>query len=95
MRLHASLPTGRLGPRKEATMAKARLLVERGTLRDQSEDWGEFDFLQLPSPGDRVTVPHGNAVNYLTVICVHHQPTPLGAGAGPGAHVVAKWTGAG
>jgi len=76
-------------------MATARLLVERGSLRDQSEDWGEHDFLQLPSPGDRVAVGRGNEVHYLTVLCVHHQAVPSGAAAAPGAQVVAKWTGSG
>jgi hypothetical protein len=74
-------------------MATARLLVERGTLRDQTEDWGDYDFLALPSPADRVTVERGNAVNFLTVLCVHHAPAPSGSGAQPGAQVVAKWTG--
>ena len=73
----------------------ARLLVERGTLRDSSEDWGELTFLALPSPGDRITTERNGEVNYLTVICVHHQAVPAGAGGEPGAYVVAKWTGAG
>jgi hypothetical protein len=76
-------------------MATARLLVERGSLRDQSEDWGEHDFLALPSPGDRIAVARGNEVHYLTVICVHHQIVPTGSGASPAAQVVAKWTGSG
>lgn len=76
-------------------MATARLLVERGSLRDQSEDWGEHDFLALPSPGDRLAVGRGNEVHYLTVICVHHKIVPAGGGASPAAQVVAKWTGSG
>jgi hypothetical protein len=76
-------------------MATARLLVERGSLRDQSEDWGEHDFLALPSPGDRIAAPRGNEVHYLTVLCVHHQAVPTGGAARPGAQVVAKWTGSG
>ena len=73
-------------------MARARLLVERGSLRDRSEDWGELEFLQLPSPGDRIAARREGEVNYLTVICVHHQPVAAGEGQ-PGAQVVAKWTG--
>ena len=73
-------------------MIRAKLLVERGSLRDQSEDWGELDFAGLPSPGDRVAAPHDGQLHYLTVICVHHQPVAPGSGE-PGAQVVAKWTG--
>jgi hypothetical protein len=73
-------------------MISARLVVERGSLRDQSEDWGEYQFLQLPAPADRVTVTRGNVTEYLTVICVHHAPKASGE-AGPTAEVVAKWTG--
>lgn len=75
-------------------MIEARLLVERGTLRDQSEDWGAFHFLALPSPGDRVAVDRDEGVHYLTVICVHHAPVAVARGAQPSAQVVAKWTGA-
>ena len=74
-------------------MVSARLLVERGTLRDQSQDWGEHHFLALPSPGDRVAVTREGEVHYLTVICVHHQIVPAGAGGEAWAFVVAKWTG--
>lgn len=74
-------------------MATARLLVERGSLRDQSEDRGEYDFAALPSPGDRITVTKGNKVEYLTVLAVHHRPVPVGSGGAPGAFVVARWTG--
>ena len=76
-------------------MATARLLVERGSLRDQSEDWGDHEFVSLPSPGDRIAAQRGNEVHYLTVICVHHQIVPSGSGSAPGAQVVAKWTGSG
>jgi hypothetical protein len=76
-------------------MIEARLLVERGTLRDQSEDWGAYNFLGLPSPADRVAVHRGNETHYLTVICVHHAPVAArDGGMGPTAQVVAKWTGA-
>ena len=76
-------------------MALARLLVERGSLRAKSEDWGEYRFLALPSPGDRVAVRRGNEHQYLTVISVHHRPvaTDQGGDAEPLASVVAKWTG--
>jgi hypothetical protein len=73
-------------------MISARLIVERGSLRDQSEDWGEYQFLQLPAPADRVTVSRSNATEYLTVICVHHAPRAYGDGE-PSAEVVTKWTG--
>ncbi len=73
-------------------MIMAQLLVERGALRDRSEDWGEFEFLALPSPGDRVKVDREEQTNYLTVICVHHAPGAPGTGAAS-AQVVAKWTG--
>lgn len=76
-------------------MQIARLLVERGSLRDQSEDWGEHRFLALPSPGDRLAVQRGGENQYLTVICAHHQAVPVQGEGEPSAQVVAKWTGAG
>jgi len=79
-------------------MVVARLLVERGSIRDQSLDWGMFEFLSLPSPGDRVAADHDSETHYLTVLCVHHQPVPIPAEGGrpsssASASVVAKWTG--
>ncbi len=70
-----------------------KLLVERGSIDAPSQDWGKYDFLQLPSPGDRVTVPREGVTHYLTVLCVHHQPVASGSGSTPAAYVVAKWTG--
>jgi len=79
-------------------MVAATLLVERGSIYDQSEDWGSYEFVSLPSPGDRIAAYYNDGMHYLTVICVHHKPVPI-AGAGepermamPGASVVAKWT---
>lgn len=77
-------------------MFTAKLLVERGSLRDQSQDWGEYEFVSLPSPGDRVAANYDGGMHYLTVICVHHKPIRLSDEAGSGrkasAEVVAKWT---
>lgn len=75
-------------------MVSARLLVERGAMRDPSQDWGEFDFLALPSPADRIAVEYEGKVQYLTVLCAHHRPTQSGGDLSPSAEVVAKWTGA-
>ena len=75
-------------------MPVARLLVERGVGRAPGQDWGQFEFLALPSPGDRVAVQFQDALHHLTVISVHHRPIPIGkeAGSTPSADVVAKWT---
>ena len=78
-------------------MAKARLLVERGPVRAPSQDWGHYEFVSLPSPGDRVAAYYDGASHYLTVICVHHKPVPAtdppnGVETNPTAEVVAKWT---
>lgn len=78
-------------------MVGARLSVERGTVRDRTQDWGAFEFVALPSPGDRVAVHHEDATHFLTVLCVHHRPVRIGgapAADPPTAEVVAKWTGA-
>lgn len=75
-------------------MATAQLLVERGSLKGPSQDWGSFDFLSLPSPGDRLAVEYEGTTHFLTVLCVHHKPTRVGGEAtAPAADVVAKWTG--
>ncbi|WP_323013301.1 hypothetical protein [Devosia sp.] len=77
-------------------MPVARLLVERGMGRTPSQDWGEFDFLALPSPGDRIAASFDNALHHLTVISVHHKPVPIADQRpdklSPQADVVAKWT---
>lgn len=77
-------------------MFSARLLVERGSVRFQSQDWGEYRFVSAPSPGDRIAAEHDGSTHYLTVISVHHKPVALGGdadGPHPSAEVVAKWTG--
>jgi len=60
-----------------------------------SEDWGEFEFLALPSPADRIMVVREGAENYGTVLAVHHYPCVAGSGDKPSAEVVAQWTGSG
>lgn len=75
-------------------MIAARLLVDRGSAPDGSEDWGAYEFLALPSPADRIMVIRDGEENFLTVLCVHHNPTLQGGGgARPTADVVTKWTG--
>ena len=78
-----------------------KLLVERGSYDAPSQDWGEFDFLGLPSPGDRIAANYDGALHYrLTVLCVHHRPVAKGRmeerggeTGSPAAEIVAKWTG--
>lgn len=78
-------------------MIEALLLVERGSIRDKSQDWGAHAFIALPSPGDRIAVRHNGHTHYLTVLCAHHRPVPMDEVASgrtePAAEVVAKWTG--
>jgi len=79
-------------------MATAQLLVERGSYKSRSQDWGTFNFLALPSPGDRLALEHEGARHFLTVLCVHHKPARVPDGGDPtvetaSAEVVAKWTG--
>ena len=83
---------------ESALVFPARLLVERGPIRNQSQDWGIYAFVSLPSPGDRIAAPYAGTTHYLTVICVHHKPTPIGEDREisdatiPSADVVTKWT---
>ncbi len=77
----------------------AKLLVERGSIDAPSQDWGLYDFMDLPSTGDRIAALYDGSLHYLTVLCVHHRPIAQanddrGRGLGsPKADVVAKWTG--
>ncbi|RUT31084.1 hypothetical protein EMQ25_09405 [Arsenicitalea aurantiaca] len=74
-------------------MPLARLIVERAGGRSGSQDWGAFDFLSVPSPGDRVAAPFEGDVHHLTVISVHHRPVAAGSASGAAeADVVARWT---
>lgn len=76
-------------------MTTARLLVERGLGRGPSQNWGMFEFLALPSPGDRIAALFDGQLHHLTVISVHHRPVIDGASSDmPEADVVTKWTSA-
>lgn len=74
-----------------------KLLVERGAYNAPSQDWGEFKFLGLPSPGDRIEAQHEGGTHFLTILCVHHRPVAIAAADAasdvPRAEIVAKWTG--
>lgn len=74
----------------------ARLLVERGSIHDKSQNWGNHAFVSLPSPGDRIAAHYNDTMHHMTVICVHHRPVRIGADGSqadePTADVVAKWT---
>lgn len=76
-----------------------KLLVERGNYDVPSQDWGNYDFFGLPSPGDRIAATFEGDTHYLTVLCIHHRPIAmpgedrLQESGSPKADVVAKWTG--
>lgn len=74
----------------------ATLLVERGSIHDRSQNWGDYAFVSLPSPGDRIAADYNGNTHHMTVICVHHRPVRISADEdladGPRAEVVAKWT---
>ena len=75
-------------------MIRGKIVVVRGSAA-VSEDWGEFEFLSMPSPADRIMVVRDGTENYATVLSVHHYPAPVGGDAQPQAEIVAKWTGSG
>ena len=75
-------------------MIKASITVLRGS-KSVAEEWGEFEFLSLPSSADRIMVKRDGTENYATVISVHHYPCPVGGADEPTADVLAKWTGSG
>ncbi len=76
-----------------------KLLVERGSYDAPSQDWGVYQFLGLPSPGDRIAAQYEGERHYLTVLCVHHRPIAMEneersrEDGSPAAEVVTKWTG--
>jgi hypothetical protein len=74
-------------------MISGNIVVVRGKAAE-AEEWGEFEFLALPSPGDRLMVERDGEENYATVLAVHHTPRPSGSNRAPTVEVVAKWTGA-
>ena len=73
-------------------MISSKLVMVRGK-SGVSEEWGEFQFLALPSPGDRIIVSREEIENYGTVLAVHHYPSVCGSNEEPRAEIVAKWTG--
>jgi hypothetical protein len=84
-----------VGPgKRDKGMICGKISVVRGK-SSVSEDWGEFEFLALPSPGDRIMVNREGAENYATVLAVHHCPRSPGSKEEPSVEVVAKWTGSG
>lgn len=74
----------------------ARLLDERGAIYDKSQNWGNYAFVSLPSPGDRLVAHYNDNMLHMTIICVHHRPVCITADGRqadePAAEVVAKWT---
>ena len=75
-------------------MIKGTISIVRGRA-STSEDWGEFEFLALPSPADRIMVERDGTEQYATVLSVHHRPVPRGGKGKPAVEIVAKWTGSG
>ncbi|WP_120716169.1 hypothetical protein [Tsuneonella amylolytica] len=75
-------------------MVSGRLVVMRSS-SGASEDWGEFAFVALPSPGDRIMARRDGIENYATVLAIHHAPALAGSEDVPTIEVVARWTGAG
>lgn len=73
------------------------LLVQRGSVDSDTQDWGPYSFVSTPSPGDRIAAMHEGRIHYLTVLSIHHKPVaidPAGERASePEADVVAIWTG--
>lgn len=78
---------------------RCKLLVERGNYDAPSQDWGDYEFIDLPSPGDRIAAQYEDELHYLTVLCAHHRPIAMACGdrsrelGNPHADIVAKWTG--
>lgn len=78
-----------------------KLLVERGAYDAPSQDWGSYEFIALPSPGDRIAARYDGDLHYLTVLCAHHRPIAMSDNerarelGRPHAEIVAKWTGKG
>lgn len=76
-----------------------KLLVERGNYDAPSQDWGNYEFMALPSPGDRIAAHYEGQLHYLTVLCAHHKPIAMSDSdrsrefGSPKADIVAKWTG--
>jgi hypothetical protein len=75
-------------------MVSGRLVVMRSST-GASEDWGEYAFVALPSPGDRIKADRDGTANYATVLAIHHAPALVGSAETPTIEVVARWTGAG
>ena len=71
-------------------MVVARLLVSWGRERPHIEEWGRYDFVALPSPGDRIEVDVRGADDCLTVLGVRHNLSS-GSDQRPGAEVLATW----
>lgn len=73
-------------------MVVSKLIMVHGK-SGNSEEWGEFDFVSVPSPADRIVMRREGAENYATVLAVHHYPIVRGSGDNPIAEIVATWTG--
>src|SRR5690606_42012979 len=47
-------------------MITAKLLVERGSIHDASQDWGDYNFVALPSPGDRIAAHYNRSEEHTS-----------------------------
>ena len=54
------------------------------------EDWGEFEFVALPSVEDRVSAVHDGALRHLSVLEIFHLPrNPRAPNEQPEVRIVA------
>lgn len=57
-------------------MIVAQLIVDGAPDPEDNAPWGEFAFVALPRPGERIEVPHDGFIERLRIESVQHRPVP-------------------
>ena len=71
-----SMKRGRSCQRGEAGLIVAQLIVDGAPDSGENGLWGQFSFVALPRPGERIEVAHDGFMERLLIESVQHRPAP-------------------
>ena len=60
----------------EAGLIIAQLIVDGAPDSADNKIWGQFSFVALPRPGERIEVAHDGFMERLLIESVQHRPAP-------------------
>lgn len=80
-------------------MIVAHIVVDGAPDPADNKLWGQYSFVALPRPGERIEVPYDGFMERLLIESIQHRPAPHPLPEGPTllrteaqAFVYARWT---